>query len=362
MNNEIPSISFLHRQAAHRQIADALREKINSGEILPGTHLPSTQVLAKSWNTHVATVHMALAMLAKEGLLDRLHRKGTFVRQTGNRLSTIGVYSSNDLWTTDNREADYCRHLYRSFKEILNENKISERFFLDIRTIGEQTLPWPPLEKAVNGREIQGLLVLTMYQQHIKWIPRQVVPMTGLSTSLPYHVANNMKQFFEAGVRSLIEKGCRSIGLITPLSKDHNLYEEFLCAIRKAGLETRNEWIRASSEHIRDHEQYGYEQFRSLWKQALRPDGVLVFPDNVAKGVVTAVLREKIRIPEDIRLVLHRNKELEYLCPFPVTFLESSCRATAGKLWGQLQHQLQGELPGPMILDYAQIENTGYPD
>ncbi|MFZ2658604.1 MAG: GntR family transcriptional regulator [Victivallales bacterium] len=352
-------VEIQRRMPAHLQIAERLRGMIKSGEMAAGSRLPTTQEFARLWNTHVPTVHLALTILTKEGLLDRLHRKGTFVRQTGNRLSTIGVYYSSDIWATDWKEAEYHRHVYRHLKEILNEHKIKERVFHDVRPADEQTSPWPLLEKAVNEREIQGLLILMMDMHQAKWLPHQPIPTIGLTGLISSRVEYDIKQFIEAGIQSLVDKGCRSLGLITPISKDDKSYKIFQRVIRKLGLETRDEWIRTSSECVRNQEQYGYEQFRSLWSQQNRPDGVIVLPDNVAKGVITAVLQEKIRVPEELCLVLHRNKELEYICPFPVTFMESSCRIIAEKLWEQLQHQLQGGQPKPLQLNFSQVENMG---
>lgn len=354
----MPSIVFQPRQKAiHRQIAESVRDKINSGEIPSGTRLPSTQALAKSWKTHVEAVHMALTQLAKEGLLER-SKKGTRVRQIGNRLSTIGVYSSSDIWATDLKEADYCRHVYRNFQEILAENNIKERVFLDVRPADEQTSPCPLLEKAVNEREIQTLMVLTMGKRHEKWLPRQPIPMTGLGAPISSNVNYDMKQFIEAGVESLVGKGCRSIGMFGPFEKANpEFYNHFRLTAKKAGVKVRSEWIPVPSEWIRNHEQYGYEQFRLLWKQTQRPDGMLVFTDVMAKGVVTAVLQEKVRVPEDLCLALHRHREIGYLCPFPVTFIESSCRIVAEKLWEQIQHQLKGEKPKAVQLKFSQVEN-----
>jgi len=301
-----------------------------------------------------------LTQLAREGLLERT-KKGTRVRQIGNRLSTVGVYSSSDIWATDLKEADYCRQVYRNFQEILVENNIKERVFLDVRPADEQTSPCPLLEKAVNEREIQALMVLTMGKRHEKWLPRQPIPMTGLGAPISSNVNYDMKQFIEAGIQSLSDKGCRSIGMIAPYKKDATEFYGYFKKIKdkaeKDGMVIRREWVPIPSKWVRNQERYGYEQFRSLWNQTQRPEGILVFTDNVAKGVVTAVLQEKVRVPEELHLALHHHKELEYLCPFPVTFLESSCRIVAEKLWEQLQRQLKGEKPKAIRLNFSMVEN-----
>ena len=358
MNTAMQSMSFQPRLAAHRQISDSLREKIKLGEILPGTRLPSTQVLAKTWGSHVATVHMSLSQLAAEGLLERT-KKGTFVRKIGNRLSTVAVYFSSNIWSMDSKDREYIRHVYRHFQDILRENRIVEQVFMDQRPPEEQRSKWTVLEKAIDEHAIQGLVILTMDMKHAGWLPRMNIPTTGLTSGIFCNVMNDMDQFIEAGVQSLIQKGCRSIGLISPFKKEaKEFHANFKSLIREKGVETREEWDPVPSASITDQELYGYEQFRSIWSRQVRPDGILVYTDLMAKGVITSVLQEKIRVPDDLRLALHRNREVEYLCPFPVTFIESSCRAAAEKLWEQLQAQLRGEAPNTAKLKFAVVEET----
>jgi DNA-binding LacI/PurR family transcriptional regulator len=82
----------------------------------------------------------------------------------------------------------------------------------------------------------------------------------------------------------------------------------------------------------------------------------------VARGVITSVLQEKVRIPEELHLALHRNREMEYVCPFPATFIESSCRTAAQKMWEQLQSQLQDKTQEPLKLKFTICENTESPE
>ena len=72
------------RQPLYRQIAHHVRRSILNGEFPADTKLPSTQELETLWSVNSNTVQVALSMLVKEGLLDRVPRRGTFVR-TGNR-------------------------------------------------------------------------------------------------------------------------------------------------------------------------------------------------------------------------------------------------------------------------------------
>jgi GntR family transcriptional regulator len=65
----------------YRQVANVLRERIRSGAFAPGAALPSEVELEKEFGFHRGTLRQAIAVLRREGLLDVIHGKGTFVRQ-----------------------------------------------------------------------------------------------------------------------------------------------------------------------------------------------------------------------------------------------------------------------------------------
>lgn len=64
----------------YRQVATALREKINSGEFEPGMRLPSERELIETYGVSRITVREAIGLLRAEGLVTAEHGKGVFVR------------------------------------------------------------------------------------------------------------------------------------------------------------------------------------------------------------------------------------------------------------------------------------------
>lgn len=61
-------------------IAAALRARVAAGEWAPGAALPSEQALAAQHGVAMATLRRALELLAAQGVIDRVHGRGTFVR------------------------------------------------------------------------------------------------------------------------------------------------------------------------------------------------------------------------------------------------------------------------------------------
>lgn len=69
------------RVASYRRVADALRQRIESGEFPPGTALPSRAVLAREYDVNVNVAAAAVRHLVGEGLARGRTGRGVFVRE-----------------------------------------------------------------------------------------------------------------------------------------------------------------------------------------------------------------------------------------------------------------------------------------
>jgi DNA-binding transcriptional regulator YhcF (GntR family) len=64
---------------SHR-VYEALRDRIRTGELVPGTRLPSHREMAATFGVAPMTIRQVLARLEQEGVISREHGRGTFVR------------------------------------------------------------------------------------------------------------------------------------------------------------------------------------------------------------------------------------------------------------------------------------------
>lgn len=67
-------------QSRYAALAAALRNRITEGEWPPGSALPAEQTLAAEHRVALGTMRRALDLLSQQGLLERVHGRGTFVR------------------------------------------------------------------------------------------------------------------------------------------------------------------------------------------------------------------------------------------------------------------------------------------
>lgn len=91
-----------------QEIADAVRERVESGAYTPEKRLPGEDVLAEQFSVSLTTVRSAIDALVAEGLLERRPRRGTFVRtyrrilrNANDRLAARQWGSGRDIWDAD---------------------------------------------------------------------------------------------------------------------------------------------------------------------------------------------------------------------------------------------------------------------
>ncbi|XHR30959.1 MAG: GntR family transcriptional regulator [Chthoniobacteraceae bacterium] len=349
------------RSPANQQIEEHIRALIMSGDLQPGSKLPSNSALAEATGTSVFTVQSALAKLNCEGLIERKPKVGSFVKGNAVRLTCAGIYYGSRFW--ESSELGFIRVLHQQLKSALAEEGVHTLVWMDDRPQNKQVAPLAALRRSLDRREIQALLIPLANQFDVAWlrtVPVAKAFITG--AKMDQRVTYDWRQFFRCGLEELKTQGCHSVGLIssarsgkaTPTEghDDMDFYNMFIDEVRAMGMKTANQWIRTPNEENFDKNTFGYQQFESIWMQVDHPDGLLVYPDIFVGGVITGVLAKRVSVPKDLKLVLHANNRLPYPCPLPATQLVTKVEDVTSALIRLVRMQLLGKSVQPILVPF----------
>jgi DNA-binding LacI/PurR family transcriptional regulator len=348
------------RQAVYRRIADDLKNKILVHELAPGEKLPSKADLMKTWRVSSFTIHAAVQVLIKEGWVESIRGTGAYVANRKERFSCAGIYHGADICSE--KETPFARRVHIALLEkfrALNKNTL---VFVDTRPEAEQKTLLPNLAEAILHRRIQCLVYPFASQFNLPVLNQLRIPMATLSSQSPVTLNYDVESLFQGSMQQLAAAGCRSVGLLGGRFADvederrYPFYATFRKAAKDAGLTAKDEWISAPTHflQVQEIERHGYEEFHWLWKRPDRPDGLMVFPDTMAKGAILAILECGLaNVSEKMKFLFHRNAHLDYLCPFPAMWAISDEDALAAELVAQIQKQFEGQRLSSVQIPYS---------
>lgn len=359
-DSEIP-LRLSKYNSVQRQISEQLRQEIIQGRLAAGTKLPTAVELAVSWGVSTCTVHNAMADLVKAGLLKRQRGMGTFVAERKKKLTCAAIYYGTDFW--NGTELGFYRNLYTALQTEFQKLGVKTRLMVDSRTLDTELPVYPPLAEAIQTDEVQALVYALGSRSITPALRRLPIPLAFATSGLtiPNNVSFDMKQFMDSSMDRLKQAGCRSVGLITNMSLEHEdgkhtpFHTYFVEAAAERNMEIKNTWIQSPPKHFLGpgkFERFGYDSFHAIWNQAKRPEGLIVYPDVIVRGVIMALTEKQVSIPHDLKLAMHRNAEIDIVCPYPAFWGTSCATAVAEALITQIQRQFDGEEIEPILVPF----------
>ena len=123
----------------YREICDMILARIASGELSPGTRLPSARALGEEYGCNYHTVRRAFEKLATQGYLELRHGSGTFITETAGGLRERNVDAEKVLKATDKIGAllplKQWGHYVTSLIDNLHHSAEKNKIKLNIRTV-----------------------------------------------------------------------------------------------------------------------------------------------------------------------------------------------------------------------------------
>ena len=314
------------------QMTDGLRQAILTGRYAPGTRLPTNLEWAKMLGVSIRVPEAAIARLVSEGLVVARRRTGCVVAERGNKPNWKGhvlvvvpdgdacYYSAVQLGCVRER-LSAAGYLVTSMTVLHGEGE-KNRFRYDLA----------PLEFALRQSVDLAVLIFNYKRPSIaRAISRSGVPFVEFADAEPCSLKGCVGSVCldKDTAFSRLEETIRAAGVNCVMqvgAYTSNYDADFLKRMRgikfsKWRTERNVAEFGGNESMVRGAMDSFLRRFKSRGCGWL-PDLFYFTEDHVASGALTAMLREGVRIPEDVRVVTMANWGLGPVFPVSLTRLE----------------------------------------
>lgn len=319
--------------AVWKRIQAELRHKVESNVWPVGSPVPSRRELAKEYQVSTLTIERAIEALSREGFLQSVGRRGTFVASEKpvvpiagdtpaprSRKLAIGIVATLYLMREDHLEINnfWVRLIVQGIEGAHSEDGETTVFFNRVRPDGtiqslEETIA-AALDYGVDG------LAVIAFNQHPDEVDAAIAPALaqkmplvcvttgGLKLPVPHVFLDGYDAGYQAAAH-LHRQGCEQILYLNP-------YEAWWSREREEGIRSALAHAKLPSDALTvfplrpdpwvvesDPQALGYSAGRQAMEAGLRPEGVVCANDAAAIGYLQAAAEANLRPRHDFLIV-----------------------------------------------------------
>ncbi len=301
----------LQRQTASDSLYQHLRQRLQGRR--NGFRLPAEAELTQG--ASIGTLRKALARLAEEGWVAPAEGKGWKVtaKARGNR---VAIVNDVDLVAHPSQTRLYrIREAERSLRALGHDTSL----YLGTTVSSPEPpsgISCPQFHKDLEEGWLSGVLGLWGYlgEPLTARLKEANIPVVGLAAFYEEMVTHDTLAYVSHALDALARRGRRKVAYIGAISswnfggEDHDRPAQICRKMAEKGLEVREQWIRQDWHPSISAGRWS--AFRELWTSHKdRPDALIL---NSAAGwqeIRTALESFRLSIPEDLDVVLPREKE-----------------------------------------------------
>lgn len=361
--------SNLQLESRSEQVKNDLRRQIINGEFKIGELLPTTAELATHYQVSRETVNHAMSLLVAEKLIVRKRGRGTRVvkskpqEMVSKGYQDIGLYLPMLKHENDNLDPEESPVWFRIFTGALAAANSAKYRLVPICS-GEHALT-----ETIAAHCLQGIMLpgqTWIIEEFVESELFHKIPHFFLGMGADFKMLNHLEELGTVGVKSIIE---HLIGLghqrIAGFSSgvSNLIHERVFRAHREALIENGSyspQWLYRLEENSSPED---YEQAVSqLLNLSERPTVIVVYRERFVQGVMDALQKHNIRIPEDMSLVMVENDAgHEHIYNgLKVDCLQLPTKEELGRYGCQLMiEQLEGRSSVPINAELSWTEVAG---
>jgi DNA-binding LacI/PurR family transcriptional regulator len=305
----MPTLTERHLKIPkYLQLAEQLRQQIESGTLQPNDRLPSFPQLRAQHGVTNSTVEKVYSLLERDGLIERQPSRGTFVASRkiepdASRKSAHATIGISGLGFTFAGYSSYYGRMLRGVQKTTQYEQ-DQLMLLDHNSLK-------------GWGKIDGVLLCDYVAVDVLHSLPEGLPRAFLVAPLP-GMAGVSADDYSGGRQAtehLLELGHRVISYLH--SPDPVLIPQRLAgyrdALQSAGVQARPDWTHCllrsaaltydyGADFVRVGRESMREWLRAGWKE-LGSTAILAHNDEVALGVIEALREAGLKIPNDVSVV-----------------------------------------------------------
>ncbi|MBN1672380.1 MAG: GntR family transcriptional regulator [Kiritimatiellae bacterium] len=317
---------------AYLGIEQDIRKRMQTGELKPGTRLPTEHAMCRRYRVSRATLRKSLRILTEEGRLFAVPGRGTFVADPDDPQVNAMKRRRSEVRRSAKTVAALipCITLahYPQIVRGIEDECARHGFQLALGNFDTDLAKEAEYLRAFRETGVRGVVATPHYESHknaeYKRLQERGIPLVladspiqGIEADL---VSTDNVKGAEEGTRRLIEAGCRKIAFVSGwmvASTSQDRFAGFRAAMQEAGLSIDERLVHEGAFSI----EFGHQ----LWLGSLarrKPDAVFSANDPISTGLLRAMAESgggRARAPV---LASFDQPELPFLFPCELIVVE----------------------------------------
>jgi GntR family transcriptional regulator, arabinose operon transcriptional repressor len=296
----------------HTQLMTYYRERILDGRLSAGTRLPTDEELAALYQISRDTVRQALALLANEGLIERVQGRGTFVIQPRSNGSPVTQPKQKQIGLVLNRTLR--THLTMNLLVGVEQAAKSHGYNVSFTYAeGEQDQQARDIAR-LQANHVLGMIIWAMgdttHDNSIQQLQTDQFPLILIDRYFPglaidYVGSDNIGGGYRATEHLLI-LGHRRIGFVFAQEETlqttsvYERWQGYCKALQKYEVPYDETLVVPDVRKLQSGAREGLVEFL---QRPDRPSAIFAVNDYIALDVLQAARAIHLRIPEDLAIV-----------------------------------------------------------